>query len=44
VLLDGEPEDDGDAAELSEDELIERIRSEFDAEFVDADAEEKSPE
>jgi hypothetical protein len=45
VLLDGEEagEENSDQG-LSEDELIERIRSEFDAEFVEADAEEKSAE
>jgi DNA polymerase III subunit gamma/tau len=45
VLLDGEEagEENGDPG-LSEDELIERIRSEFDAEFVEADADEKSAE
>ncbi|HYU61693.1 MAG TPA: DNA polymerase III subunit gamma/tau [Solirubrobacterales bacterium] len=41
VLLDGEPEEEeaNGGAALSEDELIERIRSEFDAEFVEAEAE-----
>jgi DNA polymerase-3 subunit gamma/tau len=45
VLLDGEEagEENGDQG-LSEDELIERVRSEFDAEFVEADADEKSAE
>jgi DNA polymerase-3 subunit gamma/tau len=39
VLLDGEPEDAGNGdTRLSEDELIERIRSEFDAEFVEGEA------
>jgi DNA polymerase III subunit gamma/tau len=39
VLLDGEPEDAGNGdAKVSEDELIERIRSEFDAEFVEGEA------
>ncbi len=41
VLLDNEPEEPAPngGAELSEDEMIERIRSEFDAEFVEADSE-----
>jgi DNA polymerase III subunit gamma/tau len=41
VLLDNEPEEPtpNGGAELSEDEMIERIRSEFDAEFVEADSE-----
>jgi DNA polymerase III subunit gamma/tau len=45
VLLDGEEADEENSDEgLSEDELVERIRSEFDAEFVEADADEKSAE
>ena len=42
VLLDGEPEDDANGAGApTEDEMIEHVRSEFDAEFVEADAEPK---
>jgi DNA polymerase-3 subunit gamma/tau len=45
VLLDGEEAGEEHSDEgLSEEELIERIRSEFDAEFVEADADEKSAE
>ena len=41
MLLDNEAEEPAPngGAELSEDEMIERIRSEFDAEFVEADSE-----
>ena len=42
VLLDGEPDADGDVAEISEHELIERIKAEFDAEFVEADSDSSS--
>jgi len=42
VLLDGEHEEEAEGnGGMSEDEMIERIRSEFDAEFVEADAETK---
>jgi DNA polymerase-3 subunit gamma/tau len=43
VLLDSEPEKaaPNGAAEVSEEEMIERVRSEFDAEFVEADSEKK---